>query len=106
VKKRSLPKEIVEQWPEIFRDIDVKAVPIEYLDSMRIHFEDGNIWYFRITSQVRKEGIDELKTNLEELIETYKDTIEHIDFRLDVAKFKKDIVKKTNSFLKKTKSKK
>jgi hypothetical protein len=105
VKKQSLPKDIVDQWPEIFNEIDVKAVPLEYLDSMRIIFKDGKIWLFRLKNKSKIVETEEFKENLEALIETYRENIEHIDFRLDVNKVKKDIVKKTTSFMK-TKKKK
>lgn len=106
MKKQLFPKEIIEQWPEIFNDIDVKAVPIEYLDSMRIIFKDGNVWYFKLTAKAKKESVDDIRENLEELIDTYRSNIEHIDFRLDVDKVKRDVVKKTNGFMKKSKFKK
>lgn len=105
MKKQSLPKDIVDQWPEIFNEIDVKAVPLEYLDSMRIIFKDGKIWLFRLKNKSKIVETEEFKENLEALIETYRENIEHIDFRLDVDKVKKDIVKKTTSFMK-TKKKK
>jgi hypothetical protein len=105
VKKQSLPKDIVDQWPEIFNEIDVKAVPLEYLDSMRIIFKDGKIWLFRLKNKSKIVETDDFKENLETLIDTYRENIEHIDFRLDVDKVKKDIVKKTNSFMKAKKKK-
>lgn len=105
MKKQSLPKDIVDQWPEIFNEIDVKAVPLEYLDSMRIIFKDGKIWLFRLKNKSKITETDEFKENLETLIDTYRENIEHIDFRLDVEKVKKDVVKKTNSFMKAKKKK-
>lgn len=105
MKKQSLPKDIVDQWPEIFNEIDVKAVPLEYLDSMRIIFKDGKIWLFRLKNKSKIVETEEFKESLETLIETYRDSIEHIDFRLDVDKVKKDVVKKTNSFMKNKKKK-
>lgn len=105
MKKKSLPKDVVEQWPEVFSEVDVKAVPLEYLHSMRIIFVDGKVWDLNIASHTRAHGVDNLEEHLEELIETYEDSIEHIDFRLDVDKVKKDVIKKTRSFLKKPKPK-
>lgn len=105
MKKQSLPKDIVDQWPEIFNEIDVKAVPLEYLDSMRIIFKDGKIWLFRLKNKSKIVETEEFKESLETLIETYRDSIEHIDFRLDVDKVKKDVVKKTTSFMKNKKKK-
>jgi hypothetical protein len=106
VKKKSLPKDVVDQWPEIFSDVDVRAVPIPYLHSMRIIFNDGKVWDINIDEHARKNSIDDLEEHLSELINTYEEVIEHIDFRLDVERVKKDVIKKTKSFLKKPKKKK
>jgi hypothetical protein len=105
VKKKSLPKDVVDQWPEIFSDVDVKAVPLEYLHSMRIIFSDGKVWDLNIASHARKNGVQDLDQHLQELIGNYEESIEHIDFRLDVDRVKKDIIKKTKNFLKKPKQK-
>lgn len=106
MKKKSLPKDVVDQWPEVFSEVDVKAVPLEYLHSMRIIFKDGKVWDINIASHAKNHGIDNLEEHLEELIESYEESIEHIDFRLDVERVKKDVMKKTRSFLKKPKTKK
>ena len=105
MKKKSLPKDVVDQWPEIFSDVDVKAVPLEYLHSMRIIFSDGKVWDLNIASHARKNGVQDLDQHLQELIGNYEESIEHIDFRLDVDRVKKDIIKKTKNFLKKPKQK-
>ena len=105
MKKKSLPKDVVDQWPEIFSEVDVKAIPIPYLYSMRIIFKDGKIWDINIDDHAKKNSIDDLETHLSELITNYEDSIEHIDFRLDVERMKIDVMKKTKSFLKKPKSK-
>lgn len=104
MKKKSLPKDVVDQWPEVFSDVDVKAIPIPYLYSMRIIFKDGKIWDINIDDHARKNSIDDLEAHLSELITTYEHSIEHIDFRLDVERVKKDVMKKTKSFLKKPKN--
>lgn len=106
MKKKTLPKDVVDQWPEIFSDVDVRAVPIPYLHSMRIIFNDGKVWDIDIDEHAKKNDIHDLEEHLTELISTYEQVIEHIDFRLDVARVKKDVMKKTKSFLKKPKKKK
>lgn len=103
MSKKSLPKDVIDQWPEIFSDVDVKAVPLEYLHSMRIIFSDGKVWDLNIAAHAKKNGINGLDEHLRELFETYEESIEHIDFRLDVERVKKDIIKKTKNFLKKPK---
>lgn len=104
-KKSSLPPDVIDQWPEVFSELDVKAVPIAYLHSMRITFKDGKVWDLNVAAHAKKNSVENLETHLEELIESYEEVIEHIDFRLDVEKVKKDIIKKTNNFLKLKKKK-
>ena len=43
-KKGVLPPDIVNAWPEIFKDIKIDVVPIEYLHSVKVYFKDGKIW--------------------------------------------------------------
>lgn len=105
-KKSLLPPDVIDQWPEVFRDVDVRAVPLAYLHSMRIIFKDGKVWDLNVAAHAKKNGFDELEEHLEELLESYEEAIEHIDFRLDVERVKKDIIRKTRSFLKKPKKKK
>lgn len=101
--KKTLPKDVIDSWPEVFSDIDVHAVPLEYLDSMRIIFTNGKVWDINIATYAKQADIDNLESHLKELISEYEESIEHIDFRLDVAKVKKDVIKHTKSFLKKPK---
>ena len=105
MSKKSLPKDVVDQWPEVFSEVDVKAVPLAYLHSMRIIFNDGKVWDINIASHAKKNGVEDLEEHLQELISTYEESIEHIDFRLDVDRVKKDIIKQTKSFFKKPKQK-
>jgi hypothetical protein len=106
VTKKSLPKDVVDSWPEVFSDIDVHAIPLEYLDSIRIIFENGKVWDINVATYAKQAGEDDLEGHLRELLKTYEESIQHIDFRLNVAKVKKDVIKKTKSFLKKPKSQK
>jgi hypothetical protein len=103
VTRKSLPKEVIEQWPEVFSEVDVKAIPLEYLHSMRITFDDGKVWDVDIAKHAKTADFSTLEEHIAELLAEYEDSIQHIDFRLDVARVKKDIIKKTRSFLKKPK---
>lgn len=98
-----LPPEVVEHWPEIFGDLDVKVVPLEYLDSIRVYFEDGKVWDIDLEKSMEKNGADSLEDTLEALFEEYDDYIINVDFRLNTVKLKEDITKRTKYFLKKRK---
>lgn len=98
-----LPKDVIDHWPEVFEDLDVKVVPLEYLHSVRVFFEDGKVWDIDIQKSKKDTNIDHLEATLEELFESYDDVIVNVDFRLDTERLKKDITNRTQLFLKKRK---
>ena len=101
--KRPLNTTIIDQWPEIFEDIDLSAVPLPYLHSILITFKDGKNWHVTLKDSDKNSKNGEIPKSLYEFFELHNDNIEHIDFRLDVEKLKKDVIKSTNKFLKRKK---
>lgn len=100
MSNKKLPKEVIDYWPEVFEDVEVEVVPIEYLNSVRVSFLDGITWDIDLKNEPDEVYLEEALGNL---IESYEDTITHIDFRLDTEKVKKDISKRTHIFMKKKK---
>jgi len=98
VANKKLPPEVVDHWPEVFEDVEVEVVPIEYLHSVRVSFSDGITWDIDITDDSKQYDIEESLANL---VDNYQDSITHIDFRLDTEKVKRDISKRTHLFMKK-----
>lgn len=101
--KRPLNKTIVDQWPEVFEDIDLSAVPLPYLHSILITFKDGKNWHVVLSNADKISKNGEIPKSLYEFFELHDNNIEHIDFRLDVEKLKKDVIKSTTKFLKRKK---
>lgn len=101
--KRPLNKNIVDQWPEIFEDVDLSAVPLPYLHSVLITFKDGRNWHVVLTGADKKSEDGSLPKNLYEFFQLHEEQIEHIDFRIDVEKLKKDVIRSTTKFLKRKK---
>lgn len=97
---KKLPQEVINHWPEVFKDVTVQSVPIEYLRSIRITFSDGKIW--EIDPARNPQGLD-IDKALEELFNEYEDSIKSVDFKVDTVKVKEDIMKRTQLFLKKRK---
>jgi len=103
VSKKRLPQDVIDQWPEIFNDVNVEVIPLYYLDSVRVTFQNGKVWDID-TSKALSEGADEdLESALDDIFNEYEEEIVNVDFRLDIEKVKKDIQKRTNRFLKKRK---
>ena len=101
--KKRLPKEVVAHWPEIFSDLHVESIPVEYLLSIKVTFKDGKNWEIRLKNNRQKMTNKELEKQITELFKTYGDAIKNVDFRLDTNKVKADITKRTKTYLKKRK---
>ena len=100
-KTKGLPPEVVNKWPDVFGDVDVRAIPLEYLHSLRVRFNNGKQW--DIAVDVNKNPAKQLEKTLRELFHTYDSSIKHEDFKLDTDRVKKDVQKSTNRLLKRRK---
>jgi hypothetical protein len=100
---RTLPKDAIARWPEVFGEVKLNVLPLGYLHTVLVNFKDGKTWEIRVTAKVKEDGWEAFEKNLSELVKTYEESIENIDFKLDTDKVKKDIVKSTTKFLKKKK---
>lgn len=103
--KNKLPPEVIKHWPEIFNDVEIKAVPIEYIHSVHVHFHDGKIWEIDLDQQaLRSKGdVSKVEDSLETFLAEYNDEISHVDFRLNTSKVVQDVKSRTRSFMKKRK---
>jgi len=101
--KKRLPKEVVAHWPEIFSDLHVESIPVEYLLSIKVTFKDGKNWEIRLKNNRQKMTNKELEKQITERFNTCGDAIKNVDFRLETNKVKADITKRTKTFLKKRK---
>tara|TARA_B110000503_G_C7127053_1_gene405113 strand:- start:530 stop:838 length:309 start_codon:yes stop_codon:yes gene_type:complete len=102
VSNKRFPKEVIAHWPEIFKDVEVHAIPLQYLNSITISFKDGKIWEIDLNDD-RNMLEEDLEYSIDSLLTEYEDEIENIDFRLDTEKVRRDIEKRTSTFLKKRK---
>lgn len=100
---KSLPRDVIECWPEVFEDIKLKVVPLKYLHAVLVTFRDGKCWEIKITAKTKKAGWESFEQTLAELFKTYERRIDNIDFKLDTDRVKKDIKKSTEKFLKERK---
>lgn len=93
---------MIAHWPEIFRDVEVKAIPIEYLESVNVTFDDGTTWIIDVNDP-ENSSLEDVNEVMSELFNEYEDAIAKVDFRVDVVKIKKDITNRTKYFMKKRK---
>ena len=67
ISGRTLSKEIIEHWPEVFNDVELNVLPLKYLQAVLINFKDGKTWEIRITTSTKKEGWAVFEKNLSDL---------------------------------------
>lgn len=101
--KKKLPKEVVAHWPEIFSDLHIESIPVQYLLAIKVQFKDGKHWEIKLKPNRQRLTDKELEKSIKDLFETYGDTIKNVDFRIDTNKVKADVQKRTKTFLKKRK---
>lgn len=102
-KSTVLPNDVIAHWPEVFQDVKVEAVPIDYLHSVRVFFRDGKVWDIDIEKSRKKHSSMDLESVLEQMFQEYDEFIVNVDFRLDTDRIKRDIQARTKTFLKKNK---
>ena len=98
-----LPPEVIRQWPEIFKDVEVKAVPIKYIKAIQVQFLDGTIWLIDVDREQIESNETTLEDELEAFFDEYDDQIDAVDFKLDTKQVIADVKKRTSKFIKKRK---
>lgn len=67
--KKRLPQDVINKWPEVFKDIDIKAIPLQYLHSVRVEFGNGKIWDILVKDGNSKNNpLQKLERTLHELL--------------------------------------
>jgi len=101
-KNNKLPQEIIDHWPEIFEDVEIKAIPIEYLQGVNVHFKDGRQWNIDLRRR-RGTTLEAVEEILDEFFKEHDELIESVDFNLNTQKVKKDVQERTKRFMKRPK---
>ncbi len=101
MSRNKLSKDVIAHWPEVFKDIEVQTVPLEYLHSITVKFLDGKAWIIELDSEAPHNP--DIEYGLEALFEEYEDKSDNIDFRLNTQKVRKDIEGRTKTIMKKRK---
>jgi len=91
------PKHLVDQWPEVFTDLEMNTMPVAYINNVRLDFSDGSVWEIDVKSQILSEDPAVLAERLAETIEDHQERIIKIDFNMDVERLIEDIKLNTNN---------
>lgn len=94
------PAHLIKQWPEVFEDLYMNAMPLFYLNTLTLKFNDGRIWEIDVKTQVSAAEDPNLITNkILDILEEYELEINDIHFDVDTDKLKKDVENKTRGLL-------
>lgn len=103
-KNTKLPSEVIDHWPEIFSDIEIKAIPIQYIKSINVQFADGKVWVIEVNNEIiTQTNLESVEESLADFFEEYDEVIDTVDFNLNTKKVRKDIETRTKRFMKKRK---
>lgn len=87
----STTKKLIKEWPEIFKDVEVKTIPIVYLDNVIIHFTTGMVWDVDIKNHLDSLTVEDIQNILHELFTEYNTEIKNIEYVFDIDKLKQEI---------------
>lgn len=102
LKKKNLNIQKIDdkEWEEILEEIDLQFLPIEYVKTIIITFEDKTIWEIDLQHSRKTQTEEKIEETLDELFQEYEGDISDLDFQLDMGKIKKYLTKRVSYFLK------
>ena len=87
------PIHLIKEWPEVFEDMN--TMPVAYLKSVRLEFNNGRIWEIDIQEQLDNATNDIVAEKLLDTFQEYREDITKVDFSIDIQRLKQDITDKT-----------
>ncbi len=85
------PSYLTEEWPEVFEDLYISTMPVEYLHSIRLEFKNGRIWEIAVKDQISRTNVQEITERLIKSIHEYSTEIAKVEFKINVSQLKTDI---------------
>ena len=89
------PIHLIKEWPEVFEDMYMNTMPVAYLKSVRLEFNNGRIWEIDIQEQLGNATNEIVAEKLLDTFQEYKEEIIKVDFAIDIQKLKEDVIKQT-----------
>ena len=74
-------------------------MPVAYLKSVRLEFNNGRIWEIDIQEQLSNTTNEIVAEKLLDTFQEYKEEIIKVDFAVDIQKLKEDVIKQTKKIL-------
>ncbi len=90
---------MINEWPEVFEDMQVNTIPIAYLDYVQLTFKTGMIWKIDIKNYLNTLEADTIADLLQELFAEYKNEIKTLKYKLNTETLKNDVKKLSHQVL-------
>lgn len=97
---KTLPQDVADLWPEIFNEIEMNVVPLNYVHLIEILFKNEKVWKINFRNISKNQSWDAIEQELKSIVKDYEEEIQSIDFRLDTDKIKREVSRSTKKFLK------
>ena len=102
MSKNKLPAEVIDYWPEVLKDVEIKAVPVKYIASVHVTFQDGKSWDIDVDKNKTEESEISLEDTLNSFFKEYNDIIKFVEFKLDTPNLVNDVKARTKTFMKRS----
>lgn len=100
-KQKVEPEKTLDtEWEDILEEIDLKYLPIEYVKTIIITFEDKTIWEIDLENSRKTQTDEKIEDMLDDLFDEYDGDITDLNFQLDLQKIKRFLSKRVSYFLK------
>ena len=101
-KKKTIrpPKNLIEEWPEVFEHIYMNSMPIRYVHGVELKFKDGRIWEVDITEQLPFNNEKYIVAKLMSALKEVSKEVEQVNFNINVKKLKEEINDQTKNIMK------
>ena len=93
------PRHLIKEWPEVFEDLYMNTMPVEYLEYVHLEFANGRVWQIDIKEQLKELESADVATRLLDTMSEYRADIVKLDFKIDIEKLKKYISDSTGNIL-------
>ena len=101
MSKSKLPADVIDYWPEVFEHIEIKAVPVKYISSVHVTFQDGKEWDIEFDEN-KKSSDKYLEKTIYTFFKEYNDVISKVEFKLDTPNLVNDVKSQTKTFMKRS----
>jgi len=98
---KKLSTEFCERWDHLLSEVNKDDVPIEYIERLELHFNDGRpSAYIDVIELLRNQSPNHLEEIISTELANINDHLERVDFHLNVQKVVHVVNTATNEFLK------